>query len=96
MASSTALPLSGKVIIVTGASSGIGSAIATAVAEAGASIVLAARRLERLEQEKTSLESKIASCTPIPPSLQPMVPFLTHFDVMCFRKTVQPSYLAKF
>lgn len=63
MASSSSLALSGKVIIITGASSGIGAAVAFAAVEAGANIVLAARRLERLEQEKTSLESKIASCT---------------------------------
>jgi 7-alpha-hydroxysteroid dehydrogenase len=42
--------LDGKVAIVTGASSGIGRASALALAEAGASVVLAARSAERLEK----------------------------------------------
>jgi NAD(P)-dependent dehydrogenase (short-subunit alcohol dehydrogenase family) len=41
--------LDGKVAIVTGASSGLGVAFAKALAEAGADLVLAARRVERLE-----------------------------------------------
>ena len=42
--------LDGKVAIVTGASSGLGVAFAQALAEAGADVVLGARRAERLEQ----------------------------------------------
>lgn len=41
--------LRGKVVIVTGASSGLGVAFANACAQAGADIVLAARRTEKLE-----------------------------------------------
>jgi NAD(P)-dependent dehydrogenase (short-subunit alcohol dehydrogenase family) len=40
--------LDGKVVIVTGASSGLGVAFAQACAEAGADVVLAARRVEKL------------------------------------------------
>ena len=41
--------LDGKVAIVTGASSGLGVAFAQALAEAGADVVLGARRVDRLE-----------------------------------------------
>jgi NAD(P)-dependent dehydrogenase (short-subunit alcohol dehydrogenase family) len=46
--------LDDRVVIVTGASSGLGVAFATAVAEAGADVVLAARRADKL-QETTEL-----------------------------------------
>ncbi len=41
--------LDGKVAIVTGASAGIGVAVAHALADLGANLVLAARRVERIE-----------------------------------------------
>lgn len=41
--------LKGKVVIITGASSGIGKAAALLLAEQGAKVVLGARRLEKLE-----------------------------------------------
>lgn len=44
------IDLSGKVALVTGASSGLGVQFATSLARAGADVVLAARRVERLEQ----------------------------------------------
>ena len=47
--------LSGKVAVVTGASSGIGLAIARALADAGALVVVAARSTERLEQAARDL-----------------------------------------
>jgi NADP-dependent 3-hydroxy acid dehydrogenase YdfG len=43
------IALSGKVIAVTGASSGIGEATALACSRAGAAVALAARRIERIE-----------------------------------------------
>ena len=42
--------LDGKVAVVTGASSGLGVACALALAEAGADVVLGARRVDRLQQ----------------------------------------------
>lgn len=41
--------IAGKVVVITGASSGIGEATAQLLAERGAKVVLGARRLERLE-----------------------------------------------
>ncbi|MGJ0118767.1 SDR family NAD(P)-dependent oxidoreductase [Williamsia sp. MIQD14] len=49
--------LDGKVVIVTGASAGLGVAFAKASAEAGASVVLAARRVEKLAETKSMVES---------------------------------------
>jgi len=42
--------LKGKVAIITGASSGIGAALALQISREGASVILAARRREKLEQ----------------------------------------------
>ncbi|WP_321289084.1 SDR family oxidoreductase [uncultured Sunxiuqinia sp.] len=44
-----------KVVIITGASSGIGKALAYEFASSGAVLVLAARRIERLQQIKAEL-----------------------------------------
>jgi len=42
--------LNGKVAVITGASAGIGASLAVQIAREGASVVLAARRKEKLEQ----------------------------------------------
>ncbi len=53
--------LNGKVAIVTGASSGLGLAFANGLAKAGAKIVLAARRKDRLKIASESLIEKGAN-----------------------------------
>lgn len=49
--------LNGKTVLITGASSGLGSHFARTVAAAGARTVLAARRLERLQQLQEEIRS---------------------------------------
>lgn len=49
--------LDGRVVIVTGASSGLGVAFAKAAAEAGADVVLAARRVDKLAQTAELIDS---------------------------------------
>src|SRR6201994_1196530 len=48
--------LDGKVAVVTGASSGLGVAFAEALADAGADLVLGARRTDRLAETKAKIE----------------------------------------
>lgn len=49
--------LTGKVAMVTGASSGLGASAAVAYAEAGAKVAVLARRLEKLEETKKKIEA---------------------------------------
>jgi len=52
--------LDGRVALVTGASSGIGRSMVSALAGAGARVVMSARRVERLEELAASLPDSIA------------------------------------
>lgn len=62
MAGSSYLSLSGKTAVVLGASSGFGRAIAERFAEAGAKVLVAARRLELLEPLARSIDGEAVRC----------------------------------
>ncbi len=51
------IDLSGRVALVTGASSGLGAQFAHTLARAGAAVVLASRRTERLDDLRVSIEA---------------------------------------
>lgn len=50
------LDMSGKVVVVTGGSRGIGRAVAQGFAEAGADVVIASRKLENCQSSATEIE----------------------------------------
>ncbi len=57
--------MQGKVVIVTGASSGIGKALVYEFAKRGAKIVMAARNLEELEKIEQELKDKNVESLPV-------------------------------
>ncbi len=57
--------LAGQVVLVTGASSGIGEAAARLFAREGCRVVLAARRMERLQQLATEIEASGGQARPL-------------------------------
>lgn len=58
--------VSGKVALVTGASSGLGRQFAICLAEQGANVAIVARRKERLEEVKKEVEAYGVKCVAVP------------------------------
>jgi len=57
LAMSYTIDLSGRVALITGASSGLGTQFAHTLAKAGAAVVLAGRRVERLKTLRSEIEA---------------------------------------
>lgn len=62
MAKKDLFDLTGKVAVVTGASSGLGVQFAKALANQGADVAIVARRVDRLEQVKAEVEAMGVKC----------------------------------
>ncbi len=58
--------LSGQVALVTGATAGLGWRFSTVLAAAGASVVIAGRRVEKLQELQGVIESAGGRCHPVP------------------------------
>ena len=91
------MDVSGKVMIVTGASAGIGAATARAASRAGARLVLAARDRERLEALAAEMTDAVAVPTDMrnPEDIRPAT-YLTsgeYATTSCSRALSEPSAL---
>jgi ribitol 2-dehydrogenase len=82
-------PLSGKVAVVTGASSGIGLATARTLADAGAVLVVAARSSDKLEQAArelgggaTAITTDVTSTTEVDHLVAKTMELLGRVDIM--------------
>jgi gluconate 5-dehydrogenase len=60
--------LTGKTALITGASSGLGRAMATALATVGCHVVLAARRVERLEEATEEIQQRTSGSASVVPA----------------------------
>ena len=55
----------GRVVLVTGASSGLGKQMAEAFAKQGADVVIVARRLDRLQELAETIKGYGVKCLPL-------------------------------
>ena len=85
---STLFSLSGKTVLIPGASSGLGAHFATVLARAGASLILAARRQSALEETAEAARRLGATVTAVPvdvtssASVAALAPAIAQVDVL--------------
>lgn len=73
--------LTGRVALVTGASSGLGTQFAKALADNGAAVTLVARRADRLKALKDEIESKGGKAVAVEADVTDHVAMVRAFDV---------------
>ena len=78
--------LKGRVAIVTGGGQGLGKAMATGLAQAGANIVIAARRIETALETQKLIEAEGVKCTVIKGDMR------VEEDVVAMVKQVMDEY----
>lgn len=94
--------LSGRVAVITGGSVGLGLQIATGLAEAGANVVLAARKVNRCEEAAEKLSKELGvKALPVAcdisnlESIQNLISTtLSEFgriDIMCYSQSITSS-----
>ncbi|MCJ2179514.1 SDR family NAD(P)-dependent oxidoreductase [Novosphingobium album (ex Hu et al. 2023)] len=73
-------PLHGRTILVAGASSGIGAGFSRAIAKAGGSVVLGARRLERTQVLAADIEAEGGKALAVPLDVTEQASVIGAFD----------------
>src|ERR1700690_3601225 len=71
-----------KIALVTGAGTGVGRAVATALAKAGYSLVLAGRRKEMLDKVSTEIKALGAQALAVPTDVSKREPILALFSTV--------------
>ena len=80
--------LTGKVAFVTGASSGLGAHFARVLARAGAEVIVAARRVDKLEETAHAITAAGGRCSVVPldvtdtASVDTVAPLLDRVDIL--------------
>lgn len=72
--------LSGQIALVTGASRGLGQAMAVGLAEAGASVVITARQSASLDQTQDMISAADGACVPLTLDVQDVASIKAAFD----------------
>lgn len=86
-----AMSFANKTIILTGASAGIGRALALSLAQQGANLVLAARNQAALEETVAACTNQPGTAIAIPTDVNPLSDPVELQDVIDAAKRLQPE-----